>query len=61
DEDTLVSRVRARKGDASDATADVVRKQLARGAGEIGWNSINAAGSPDDSVAACEAAMAGES
>ncbi len=61
DEDTLVSRVRARKGDASDATADVVRKQLARGAGQIGWNSINAAGSPDDSVAACEAAMAGES
>ena len=57
DEETLIVRVSARKGDASDATAEVVRKQLARGAGPIGWARVDAGGSLDATLAACEAAL----
>ena len=58
DEETLTRRVSDRKGDASDATAEVVRQQLARGAGETGWNRIDAAGSIDATVASCREALA---
>lgn len=47
DEDTLVHRVaiRTRSGaDASDATADVVRKQLERPVGPMPWVTVDAAG-----------------
>jgi predicted kinase len=44
-------------GDASDATADVVRKQLARGAGEIGWARIDAGGSQAHTLKLCRAAL----
>ena len=57
DEAVLVERVTARKDDASDATADVVRKQLSRGAGEIGWARVNAGGSLDATIAACKLAL----
>jgi len=36
-EQVLIARVEGRRGDASDADADVVRGQLARGTGSIGW------------------------
>jgi predicted kinase len=52
-----VARVSARTGDASDATADVVRKQLARGAGEIGWARIDAGGSQAHTLKLCRAAL----
>ncbi|MGE0626575.1 MAG: AAA family ATPase [Hyphomicrobiaceae bacterium] len=48
--DVLVRRVDERTGDASDATAEVVRAQLARGAGEIDWMTIDASGSRDDTL-----------
>ena len=57
DEATLVARVGARQGDASDATADVVRGQLVRGAGDIGWARIDAGGSIVSTVDACRAAL----
>jgi aminoglycoside phosphotransferase family enzyme/predicted kinase len=57
DEATLVARVSARTGDASDATADVVRKQLARGAGEIGWVRIDAGGTQARTLERCRAAL----
>ena len=38
----LISRVAGRRGDASDATADVVRAQIARGAGPVSWAVIDA-------------------
>jgi aminoglycoside phosphotransferase family enzyme/predicted kinase len=57
DEATLVSRVSERTGDASDATADVVRKQLARGAGEIGWARIDAGGSQAHTLKLCRVAL----
>ena len=47
----LKSRVTERKGDASDADAAVVEKQLGYDPGEIRWNKVDAS----DSVAAIEA------
>jgi len=47
DEERLVERVSTRKGDASDATAEVVRHQLERLAGPVVWHRINADGAPD--------------
>lgn len=43
----LVERVQARKGDASDADASVVRKQLDYDTGEINWNKVDASGAPE--------------
>ncbi|WP_108881515.1 AAA family ATPase [Anderseniella sp. Alg231-50] len=43
-EEHLVARVTARQGDASDATADVVRHQLRHRAGPVNWHRINADG-----------------
>ncbi len=42
--DALFTRVDARHGDASDATVDVVRAQLARDAGSLDWIQIEADG-----------------
>jgi aminoglycoside phosphotransferase family enzyme/predicted kinase len=44
--DSLVARVDARRGDASDATPDVVRQQLARGIGPLSarWTRVDASG-----------------
>jgi aminoglycoside phosphotransferase family enzyme/predicted kinase len=39
---TLLARVAARRGDASDADADVVRAQLARDPGPIDWDAVEA-------------------
>jgi len=44
DEECLVARVTARKEDASDATADVVRYQLKHLTGSVNWHRINADG-----------------
>jgi predicted kinase len=41
-EAVLVARVDARKADPSDATADIVRGQLARDPGAIGWHRLDA-------------------
>ncbi len=55
-ENVLTNRVEARKGDASDATRDVVRGQLARGAGSVSWVQIDAGGTPEQTLsAACRA------
>lgn len=50
DEERLVARVNARKGDASDATADVVRQQLRHLAGPVNWHKINADGAPEETL-----------
>lgn len=46
----LVERVEARQGDASDATADTVRTQLARHSGPMTWDQIDAGGSAMETV-----------
>jgi predicted kinase len=44
--DLLQARVAARKADASDATPQVVERQLGYDLGEIGWHRLTAAGDP---------------
>lgn len=48
--DVLIQRVDKRTGDASDATGDVVRAQLDRGAGDIDWTIVDASGSRDETL-----------
>lgn len=43
-EDTLIDRIERRRGDPSDATAEVVRAQLKRDLGTMGWQRIEAGG-----------------
>lgn len=45
--ETLLARVGARTGDASDADAAVVARQFAMDPGRIGWTRVDAAGTPE--------------
>ncbi|GGD41343.1 hypothetical protein GCM10011335_50110 [Aureimonas glaciei] len=44
--DTLLRRVGARRGDPSDATPDIVRRQLERGPGAVTWTVVPGEGTP---------------
>ncbi len=57
--DVLVERVGRRVGDASDATADVVRAQTRRITPPAGWHVIDASGTPGETLCRAEAAVAG--
>jgi uncharacterized protein len=57
DSDTLVARVEDRAGDASDATAEVVRRQLGYETGTIGWHRLNAGVSAPEILAAATATL----
>jgi predicted kinase len=46
-EDVLVRRVAMRRGDASDATPEVVRRQLAIDPGPLGWRTLDVSGPPE--------------
>ena len=48
--DLLASRIRNRRGDASDADVTVLDRQIERGPGEIGWTVIDASGSEAEVV-----------
>ncbi len=54
----LASRVGARSGDASDATADIVRQQLEYDTGRIGWARIDAGGTQEATRANAKAYLA---
>ncbi len=56
-EKALVTRVRKRKGDASDADATVIARQLAGDPGEITWTRLDAARSPERVAASARAAL----
>lgn len=49
--DALARRVEARRGDASDATAEVVQWQAGRDIGPLDWAVIEASGTPDEVLA----------
>ena len=49
--------VGARRGDASDATAEVVEVQLGYELGKIGWGRIDASGGFESTLAAARAAL----
>ena len=53
----LIKRVEARTGDASDADAGVVRKQLAYETGAVSWRRIDASGNPEKVKARAVAAL----
>jgi hypothetical protein len=55
--DTLISRVGARRGDASDADAAVVQSQLARPTGTMSWTRVDARGDRDATLAAAAAKL----
>jgi aminoglycoside phosphotransferase family enzyme/predicted kinase len=54
----LSMRVAARRGDASDATAEIVEHQSRVDPGPVDWTRIDASGSPADSLVALRAALA---
>ncbi len=49
--DVQIARVEARRGDASDSDAVVVRAQAERDVGELTWTRINAGNGPGDTLA----------
>ena len=55
----LISRIEARRGDASDARAEIVRQQLTYDLGEIGWPRVPAAGAPDAVLAQARERLTG--
>jgi aminoglycoside phosphotransferase family enzyme/predicted kinase len=56
--ETLIARVEHRRGDASDADRRVVREQLGYDLGEIGWQQVDASGTPEHSLAEARRALA---
>ena len=56
-EAALVERVEQRRGDASDADATVVRKQLDYDIGNLDWQQIDSSGTPDEVKAAAGALL----
>ena len=54
----LTARVSTRRNDASDATPDVVARQLRRGAGIIEWGAVDAGGGPTETLARARAILA---
>jgi uncharacterized protein len=57
-EDVLVGRVAARRGDASDATPEVVRRQLAIDPGAMAWRPLDVSGALDEVVLAARDLLA---
>jgi aminoglycoside phosphotransferase family enzyme/predicted kinase len=47
-QDVLAERLRQRVGDASDATADVLDRQLRAGVGALNWPRLDGSGHPDN-------------
>jgi len=57
--DRLVARVTGRRGDASDADAAVVDRQLEYDLGRLDWTRVDASGGADETAAAVRAVLAG--
>ncbi len=57
DRETRLARVGARAADASDADASIVLRQESYAVGELDWTVIDAAGSPEDTLARARAAI----
>lgn len=58
DADAMAERIRERRGDASDATAEVLARQLQQDPGPMNWTRIDARGSPDQCLASARRAIA---
>jgi predicted kinase len=55
--EVLAARIAARTGDASDATVEVLRKQLGYDLGSLDWVRIDAGGGPEDALRQVRAAL----
>lgn len=55
--EVLGARADARRGDASDATGQIVRRQVKAGAGAIDWTRLDASGPPEAALAQARAAL----
>jgi uncharacterized protein len=53
----MAERLKSRQHDASDATAEVLARQLERDPGVIDWNRIDAGGGPEETLAAARSAL----
>ncbi len=58
DAEAMAARLRARRGDASDATAEVLQRQLQQDPGPLDWVRVDARGGADESLAAARRALA---
>jgi len=56
---TRLARIEQRKGDASDATRNVVLKQETFATGAINWHMIDASGTPDQSLRSARVSLFG--
>jgi aminoglycoside phosphotransferase family enzyme/predicted kinase len=56
--ETLAARIAVRRGDASDATAAVLRQQLTYDLGRIDWHRLDASGPPEAVIAAARQLLA---
>lgn len=56
-QEVLTARVAARRGDASDADADVVAMQFERDVGVMDWDVVDASGTPEEALAAVRAVV----
>jgi predicted kinase len=54
---TMMARLGARRGDASDASREVLGHQLSLGPGVLDWSRIDAGGDPDATLAAARRAI----
>ena len=54
---TRIARVRGREHDASDADAEVARRQESYDLGTLEWRRIDASGTPDETIARARAAL----
>ncbi|WP_172297259.1 bifunctional aminoglycoside phosphotransferase/ATP-binding protein [Pseudoruegeria sp. HB172150] len=57
--EVLLARIADRMGDASDADASVVGRQIARDIGQVTWERIDATGTPDDTQSRATAVLKG--
>jgi aminoglycoside phosphotransferase family enzyme/predicted kinase len=53
----LAERVEGRRGDASDATPEIVLSQLAHDPGPVAWTAVDAAGGPEEMLARAQRAL----
>ena len=55
--ETMRARIGGRRGDASDASAEILNHQLAHNPGALDWIAVDAGGDPDATLAAARRAM----
>jgi predicted kinase len=56
--ETMASRIRARRHDASDASPEILAEQVRHDPGLIDWVRIDASGRPEECLAAARHALA---